>query len=48
VTSLAGLEMVERFEGAALVLYLEGEEAEYYGPNVITTLPYFFGSKTQS
>jgi hypothetical protein len=35
-------------EGAALVLYLEGEEAEYYGPKVITTLPYFIGSKTQS
>jgi hypothetical protein len=33
---------------AALVLYLEGEEAEYYGPKVITTLPYFIGSKTQS
>jgi hypothetical protein len=35
-------------EGAALVLYLEGEKAEYYGPKVITTLPYFIGSKTQS
>jgi hypothetical protein len=41
---------VKRFEhqGAALVLYLEGEEAEYYGPSVTTTLPYFIGSKTQS
>ena len=40
---------VKRYEdeGAALVLYLEGEEAKYYG-QVTTTLPYFIGSKPQS
>jgi len=40
---------VKRYEhsGIALVLYLEGEEAEYYGPRVVTSLPYFIASKAQ-
>jgi hypothetical protein len=37
---------VEHSEGG-LVLFLEGEEAEAYGPKVTTNLPYFIGSKDQ-
>ena len=33
--------------GNALVLQLEGADAEEYGKTVTTTLPYFIGSKSQ-